>query len=78
MLLHLIEDTSSVRDACGYMGISHSAAWSMLNPAEDHRVIIEQQAADVDSSAAFCISMQYRIVDDDRKLVFCTKCAMKY
>jgi len=35
MLLHLVEDTHSVRDACNLMQISYSAAWNMLNRAED-------------------------------------------
>ena len=35
MLLHLVEDTRSVRDACSLMQISYSAAWSMLNRVED-------------------------------------------
>lgn len=35
MLLHLIEETQSVRDACGRMQISYSAAWNILNGAED-------------------------------------------
>lgn len=35
MLLHLIEDTHSVRDACSLMQISYSAAWNMLNRVED-------------------------------------------
>jgi len=35
MLLHLIEDTHSVRDACSMMQISYSAAWNMLNHVED-------------------------------------------
>ena len=35
MLLHLVEDTHSVRDACSLMQISYSAAWNMLNQVED-------------------------------------------
>ena len=35
MLLHLIQDTRSVRDACSLMQISYSAAWNMLNRVED-------------------------------------------
>lgn len=35
MLLHLVDDTRSVRDACSLMQISYSAAWNMLNHAED-------------------------------------------
>lgn len=35
MLLHLVEDTRSVRDACSLMQISYSAAWNMLNGVED-------------------------------------------
>ena len=35
MLLHLVEDTKSVRDACSMMQISYSAAWNMLNHVED-------------------------------------------
>lgn len=35
MLLHLVEDTHSVRDACSLMQISYSAAWNMLNRVED-------------------------------------------
>ena len=35
MLLHLVEDTRSVRDACSLMQISYSAAWNMLNRGED-------------------------------------------
>ena len=35
MLLHLVEDTRSVRDACSLMQISYSAAWNMLNRVED-------------------------------------------
>lgn len=34
-LLHLVEETHSVRDACGLMQISYSSAWNMLNQAED-------------------------------------------
>lgn len=35
MLLHLVEDAHSVRDACSLMQISYSAAWNMLNRVED-------------------------------------------
>lgn len=35
MLLHLVEDTRSVRDACSLMQISYSAAWNMLNHVEE-------------------------------------------
>ena len=35
MLLHLVEDTRSVLDACSLMQISYSAAWNMLNRVED-------------------------------------------
>lgn len=35
MLLHLVEQTHSVRDACSLMQISYSAAWNMLNHVED-------------------------------------------
>ena len=35
MLLHLVEDTRSVRDACSLMQISYSSAWNMLNRVED-------------------------------------------
>lgn len=35
MLLHLVEDTHSVRDAYSLMQISYSAAWNMLNRVED-------------------------------------------
>ena len=35
MLLHLVEETRSVRDACSLMQISYSAAWNMLNNVED-------------------------------------------
>lgn len=34
-LLHLVEETHSVRDACALMQISYSTAWNMLNQAED-------------------------------------------
>lgn len=34
-MLHLIEDTHAVRDACSLMQISYSAAWNMLNRVED-------------------------------------------
>lgn len=35
MLLHLVDDTRSVRYACSLMQISYSAAWNMLNHVED-------------------------------------------
>ena len=35
MLLHLVEDTHSVRDACSLMQMSYSAAWNLLNRVED-------------------------------------------
>ena len=35
MLLHLVEDTHSVRDACSFMQLSYSAAWNMLKRVED-------------------------------------------
>ena len=35
MLLHLVEDTRSVRDACSLMQMSYSTAWNMLNHVED-------------------------------------------
>lgn len=35
MLLHLVEDTHSVRDACSLIQMSYSAAWNMLNRVED-------------------------------------------
>ena len=35
MLLHLVEDTHSVREACSLMQMSYSAAWNMLNRVED-------------------------------------------
>ena len=35
MLLHLVEETRSVRDACSLMQISYSAAWNMLNHVEE-------------------------------------------
>ena len=35
MLLYLVEQTRSVRDACSLMQISYSAAWNMLNHVED-------------------------------------------
>lgn len=35
MLLHLVEDTHSVQDACSLMQISYSSAWKMLNHVED-------------------------------------------
>ena len=34
-LLHLIRETQSVRDACSRIQISYSAAWNLLNSAED-------------------------------------------
>lgn len=34
-LLHLIEETQSVRHACEQMQISYSAAWNLLNTTED-------------------------------------------
>lgn len=34
-LLHLVDDTRSVRLACSLMQISYSAAWNMLNHAEE-------------------------------------------
>ena len=34
-LLYLIRETQSVRNACGQMQISYSAAWNLLNTAED-------------------------------------------
>ena len=34
-LLHLVEYTRSVQDACSLMQISYSAAWNMLNHVED-------------------------------------------
>jgi molybdate transport repressor ModE-like protein len=34
-LLHLVEYTRSVQDACSMMQISYSTAWNMLNHAED-------------------------------------------
>ena len=34
-LLHLIQESQSVREACGRMQISYSAAWNLLNAAED-------------------------------------------
>ena len=34
-LLHLIRETQSVRNACGQMQISYSAAWNLLNTTED-------------------------------------------
>lgn len=34
-LLHLVDETQSVRDACRMLQISYSAAWQMLNHAED-------------------------------------------
>lgn len=33
-LLHLVDETQSVRDACRMLQISYSAAWQMLNRAE--------------------------------------------
>ena len=35
VLLYLIRDTQSVRDACSRMQVSYSAAWNMLNSAEN-------------------------------------------
>ena len=35
MLLHLVEDTRSVLDACSLMQMSYSTAWNMLNHVED-------------------------------------------
>ena len=35
VLLYLIRETQSVRDACSLMQISYSAAWNMLNRVED-------------------------------------------
>ena len=35
MLLHLVEECRSVRDACSLMQISYSTAWNMLNHVED-------------------------------------------
>lgn len=35
MLLHLVDDTRSVLDACSLMQMSYSAAWKMLNQVED-------------------------------------------
>ena len=35
MLLHLVEDTRSVREACSLMQMSYSTAWNMLNHVED-------------------------------------------
>ena len=34
-LLHLVDETQSVRDACRMLQISYSAAWNMLNRVED-------------------------------------------
>lgn len=34
-LLHLVEETHSVRDACSLMQLSYSSAWAMLSQAED-------------------------------------------
>lgn len=34
-LLHLVEETHSVLDACGLMQMSYSSAWTMLKQAED-------------------------------------------
>lgn len=34
-LLHLVDETQSVRDACRIMQISYSVAWQMLNRAEE-------------------------------------------
>lgn len=35
MLLHLVEDTHSVQEACSLMQISYSTAWKMLNHVEE-------------------------------------------
>lgn len=35
MLLHLVAETRSVREACSLMQISYSTAWNMLNRVED-------------------------------------------
>jgi molybdate transport repressor ModE-like protein len=35
MLLHLVEQTRSVREACSLMQISYSTAWNLLNRVED-------------------------------------------
>ena len=35
MLLHLVECTGSVRDACSLMQMSYSSAWNLLNQVED-------------------------------------------
>ena len=35
MLLHLVDETRSVRDACEMMQISYSTAWNMLNHVEE-------------------------------------------
>lgn len=35
LLLHLIDDTRSVQDACSLMQLSYSTAWNMLNHAEE-------------------------------------------
>ena len=35
MLLHLVEECRSVRDACSMMQISYSTAWNMLNRVEE-------------------------------------------
>ena len=35
MLLHLVDETRSVRDACSLMQISYSTAWNMLNLVEE-------------------------------------------
>lgn len=35
MLLHLVEDTRSVREACSLMQMSYSTAWNLLNRVED-------------------------------------------
>lgn len=35
MLLHLVDDTRSVLDACSLMQISYSAAWKLLNQVEE-------------------------------------------
>ena len=35
MMLHLVEQTRSVREACSMMQISYSTAWNLLNRVED-------------------------------------------
>ena len=37
-LLHLVEYTKSVQEACSFMQISYSTAWHMLNRVEDELV----------------------------------------